>query len=456
MAQSDNSISMSGTVADDIERGSMTKRSTLEEKKEVDNVNVVDVVDIKKEPDGLDETFPEGGFQAWAAVAGGFLAQFTCFGYINSFGVYQDFYVRRYLTNFTPSDIGWIGGIQIFLNFSLGAFSGMIFDRGYSKHLMYSSTLLYAISLFCLSLAHQNSYYQIFLTNGVGLGIASGLTYPGSFAITGHYFVKKRPLAVGLVSSGAALGAVIHPIMLNRLINGPVGFHNGVRISAAMNTVLLLVACWLTRTRLAPKSQQNFLIMKWAREPQYLSLLIGSVFVFLGLFFSPFYLQLDAILHGVPPNFAFYGLSILNAASFFGRTVTGYYGRKLGVFNLGASFTTAAGIVVICLLAVKDITGVVLFSIFFGLFSGGSVSLTNAMIAHISTHPSEVGTRLGIYFGIGGVLGLFASPISGALLTSRYLWTRSILFAGIMLTTAGVCFFISRYFVVKMKGTQRV
>lgn len=27
--------------------------------------------------------------------------------YINSFGVYQDFYVRKYLTNYTPSAIGY-------------------------------------------------------------------------------------------------------------------------------------------------------------------------------------------------------------------------------------------------------------------------------------------------------------------------------------------------------------
>lgn len=34
------------------------------------------------------------------------LVQYTSFGYINSFGVYEDFYVREYLSSFTPSDIG--------------------------------------------------------------------------------------------------------------------------------------------------------------------------------------------------------------------------------------------------------------------------------------------------------------------------------------------------------------
>jgi len=40
--------------------------------------------------------------------------------------------------------------------------------------------------------------------------------------------------------------------MLNYLINRSVGFANGVRISAAFVSVLLLIACVLMRTRLEP------------------------------------------------------------------------------------------------------------------------------------------------------------------------------------------------------------
>ena len=54
-----------------------------------------------------------------------------------------------------------------------------------------------------------------------------------------------------LVASGTSLGSVVHPIMLNNLFSR-VGFANGVRISAAFVSVLLLVACVLIRTRLEP------------------------------------------------------------------------------------------------------------------------------------------------------------------------------------------------------------
>jgi len=78
------------------------------------------------------------------------------------------------------------------------------------------------------------------------------------------------------------------------------------------------------------------------------------------------------------------------------------------------------------------------------------------MLANTAKDANEVGTRLGVYFGIGGVLGLFATPIAGALLTSQYHWTRTIIFAGVNMFLAGVCFFISRHYIAKLKGTHRV
>lgn len=129
-----------------------------------------------------------------------------------------------------------------------------------------------------MSLLLQNQY----CVHSLNLGLA----------IAGHYFKRKRPLAVGIISSGSALGAlhppfsmssstnhtflcalgsVIQPIMLNHLINGSLGFHNAVRVSAAMNVSLLLLALGLMRTRLPPKERhENFEIRRWFRQPAYL------------------------------------------------------------------------------------------------------------------------------------------------------------------------------------------
>jgi hypothetical protein len=60
----------------------------------------------------------------------------------------------------------------------------------------------------------------------------------------------------------------------------------------------------------------------------------------------------------------------MNAGSIFGRTIPSIFTSKLGVFNLLTFTTAGTGIVILCMLAVKDVAGVVVFAIFYGFFSG--------------------------------------------------------------------------------------
>ena len=82
--------------------------------------------------------------------------------------------------------------------------------------------------------------------------MAQGILYVPTLAVTSHYFHQRRTLAMSLVTAGSSLGSVVNPIMLNNLFNRSVGFANGVRISAAFVSILLLIACLLIRTRLEP------------------------------------------------------------------------------------------------------------------------------------------------------------------------------------------------------------
>ncbi|KAF9524187.1 major facilitator superfamily domain-containing protein [Crepidotus variabilis] len=409
----------SSQVADPMDDSEKEKTEVSEDFIQVKN----DEESTTKSPIALSSapSFPEGGLQGWLTIFGAFLIQYTCFGYINSFGVYEDYYTRHYLTHYTPSDIG--------------------------SYLLAGTLILNSLGLFMLSLTHENSYYQIFLSHGVMMGLATGITYVASLGIAGHYFHKRRPIAVGIISAGSALGAVLNPIMLNKFFNGPIGFHRGVRISAGINTALLLIALAIMRTRLPPQHAKKFPVGQWMREPAYVSALIGCLFVFFGLFYPVFSLQLMAVKHGVDSKFAFYAVSILNVASCFGRTLPQLLAPKVGVFNLSAVMTIFTGVIIFSMVAIKDITGTILFAIFFGFFSGAAIAVTPAMIAHLCTGgPAEFGTRLGIYFGVGSIIGLFATPLSGALLTTDYLWVRPIIFNGVMMTVSGLFYGVTRIF----------
>lgn len=50
------------------------------------------------------------------------------------------------------------------------------------------------------------TYWQVFLAQGLCMGLGAGLLYIPSLALVGIWFDKKRPLALGIVMSGIAVG----------------------------------------------------------------------------------------------------------------------------------------------------------------------------------------------------------------------------------------------------------
>lgn len=125
--------------------------------------------------------------------------------------------------------------------------------------------------------------------------------------------------------------------------------------------------------------------------------IIRCIFGFLGIFYPLFYLQLDAVIHGVDKSFAFYAVcfllspfhlaedpnhhqtSILNAAGFFGRCTAGLLAAFVGIVNLTTLMTICTGVVLFCMIMLRDKESTILFSIFFGFFSGGAIALTAAI-----------------------------------------------------------------------------
>jgi MFS family permease len=96
------------------------------------------------------------------------------------------------------------------------------------------------------------------MVQGVLGGIGMGLVYAPSMAVVSQHFSKRCTLAMSLVASGVPFGAVIHPIMLNHLLNDRVGFSRGVLASAGFVSALLLIACLSMRTRALPAPSNNY------------------------------------------------------------------------------------------------------------------------------------------------------------------------------------------------------
>ena len=62
----------------------------------------------------------EGTLPAYLTLLGEFFAMFATFGQVNAFGSFQVWYQDHQLANHTPSDISWIGTLQLWVYFFLG------------------------------------------------------------------------------------------------------------------------------------------------------------------------------------------------------------------------------------------------------------------------------------------------------------------------------------------------
>ncbi|KAH8115033.1 MFS general substrate transporter [Phellopilus nigrolimitatus] len=428
-----------------------------------DNHNQIDLSMIRGPR--KDEESNGGGFWAWATVLSAFIIQSTGFGYSNAFGVYQDFYVREYLTKSTSSQISWIGSTQTFLMLTMGLFTGRLFDRGYCHHLVIIGSVVLVLSLFMLSLAQPEQYYQIFLTQGLGVGIGSSLSYVPSLAVLAQHFPTPhaQARAMGIAVAGSSLGGLLHPIMLNNLFHGHAGFARGVRASAGLIAGMQAIAVLLMRTNYPKNLRRDGLdgddndndgqrktktgrlwpmIKKFATDRPYVCFVFGMTLFELVFFFPSFYLQLDAIEHGLDATFAFYSLSILNGVSFIGRLMPGFFARSLGVANMLVFSTASSTVLIFCMLAVRTVSGVAAFAALYGFFSGAFVTLMSPMLAILAEGPAEIGARMGMCFAITGLGSLIGTPIAGALLTSKFLWWRPILFSGVV-CVAGCFLFVA-------------
>jgi MFS family permease len=103
--------------------------------------------------------------------------------------------------------------VQAWLLISIGVLSGPLFDMGYFRSMLLVGNTLVVLGVMMLSLCTQ--YWQVFLAQGVCMGLGAGLLYIPSLALVGIWFEKKRAIAFGIVMSGIAVGGSWFPFLLD-------------------------------------------------------------------------------------------------------------------------------------------------------------------------------------------------------------------------------------------------
>ena len=227
---------------------------------------------------------PNGGPVAWLQVLAAHLVVFNTWGYANSFGIFQAYYVSS--LSLPASTISWIGSVQVFLIFLIGSVSGRAFDSGYYRPFLWFGCAMQILAVFMTSLCTK--YWQVFLAQGVCQGLGNGLVFCPTIASVSTYFTTKRTIAISTAATGAATGGIVFPVIAEKLLPR-IGFPWTVRIMGFVVLVNAAIVVSTTRTRLPPRKSGRVIDFAAFREPPYLLFTISMFFTLWATYFAYYY-----------------------------------------------------------------------------------------------------------------------------------------------------------------------
>ncbi|KAI1184911.1 major facilitator superfamily domain-containing protein [Nemania serpens] len=395
---------------------------------------------------------PDGGAMAWLVVLGGWCCSFSSPGWINSVGGFQQYYEVGPLKQYSSSEIAWIPSLQLFFLFALGPFVGIIFDRYGPRPLLIGGTLFHVVGLMLASLA--KTYYQFILTQGVVSAIGVACIYSPAVACVSTWFAKRRGTAMGIMVTGSSLGGVVFPIMISRLIDS-IGYPWAIR-SAGFLILGLQIISILTvrsRTKSAPKKMPTGRLAAPFKEFPFVLLLVGIFVLTYGIFIPIVYLAVQAFQEAhTTEQMAQYLVAIFNAASLFGRLISGFGADIIGIWNVFIIACALSGVTQFAVwIPAKNTPIAIGFAIMFGFVSGAFIGLLGPLPISVSPLP-EIGYRLGVVFLAVSIPALTVAPIGGAILQSGGDgWLNVKVFGGVLCLGGSAIILISRVFYTDKK-----
>ncbi|KAK5064722.1 hypothetical protein LTR84_000556 [Exophiala bonariae] len=387
---------------------------------------------------------PNGGFQAWIQVLGAHFLFFNSWGIVNTFGVYQTYYQTSLLHNHNASEISWIGTFQAFLLVSFSLVAGPIFDRGYFRILLAVGTFLTVFGIMMNSIS--DNYWQVFLSQGLCIGLGTGCLFLPSVAIVATYFTTKRALAIGIVASGGSIGSVVYPIVFHRL-QPRIGFPWATRVLGFISLGTLLVSVLVLKTRLPPPETTRAIFDPQAfKNVPFILFSTGLFLAFAGLYIPIFYIIFIAEIRAhVDEEFSFYLLPILNAASVLGRIIPGLLADRYGSLELLAVCTLASAIIAYIGVVINSLARLIVFAIIYGFLSGAVVSLPSAVVASLAPSMQLIGTWMGMSFFFAALGILIGTPIVGSIIdVKKNHFGGGFVFSGSLVMAAGVLFVMTQ------------
>jgi len=144
-------------------------------------------------------------FYGWIVVLSCFVISATAFGIRYSFGVFFPSLEEEF--GWARGTVSGIFSLYMALAPLFAILGGWALDRFGPRALISITGFFTGLSL--VLTARTTTLWQLYVTYSLLLSLGTGATYTILWATTSRWFVRRRGLALGIVSSGAGLGTIV-------------------------------------------------------------------------------------------------------------------------------------------------------------------------------------------------------------------------------------------------------
>jgi len=265
--------------------------------------------------------------------------------------------------------------------------------------------------------------WQLYLFYGVIIAIGMSGAWVPLISTVPKWFVKRRGLMTGIVTSGSGIGTILLSLAASRLIS-VYGWRISYMIVGSGVLVLLMLAAQFLRRDPQQVGQlpygedevkgeslnsqaREFSLQEAIQTGQFW--LVCVIFFFFG--FNLYTIMVHIVPHaidlGISPIIAANIIVIIGGVNAVGRIIIGYSSDRIGVKpSLLISFILM-GTALLWVMVAKEVWMFYLFAIIFGFGYGGLAALTSTVTAELFGLRS-LGAIVGVVmfsFTLGGAIG---------------------------------------------------
>ncbi len=335
----------------------------------------------------------------------------------------------------------------------LGPIAGKLSDKYGPRILVTLNGLLAGIAFLLLS--QISSLWQVYLIWGLLVAVASSCCWTPIVSATPRWFVKKRGIAIGLVSAGWGVSGVIGPILAQWLISA---------YDWRQAYIVLGLITFVTIVPLAQfmkHSPERMGLMPYGgsgnvREGESLAATAEGIslkqaiktshFWLFGLILVCFFFCLQVIIVHIisyavdvriPATIAASTLSIIGVGSVIGRLFMGFVSARIRSKLALTACLAAATIALILLLFTKEVWILYVFAIIFGLAQGGIIPLLTIITAELFGLKS-LGIILGSLTFLGMIGSALGAPLAGIIFDVRGSYSLAFLICVVLCALATI------------------